>query len=213
MGVAGPSGRGPFGTPSRRVAPIARTPNASTRPVVAAGSRGAGSLGHRPLREWLMLPAAFRLGPGAERILGPRVLGVTSAEVFADLEIGVRPETAKVVGHLDGSVVRPEEVENHGDATAGNPWRLRPTEEFLEPGRQDRRPSRLVSELDAAAAWNRQRLGRMLVKPSSLNMREASSQEWQQRGPPNLVHGSLARADLVQQVGERWLVELRPIRV
>src|SRR6056297_753964 len=44
-------------------------------------------------------------GGGAQRIFGPMVLGIPATEIFADLRVGVGPETGQVVGHLLGPLV------------------------------------------------------------------------------------------------------------
>ena len=45
-------------------------------------------------------------GFGAERIVGPVVLFILSAELFFDLMIGVFPEAVQVSGHLHRTVCR-----------------------------------------------------------------------------------------------------------
>jgi hypothetical protein len=103
--------------------------------------------------------------------------GVPSAKVLADLEIGGRPKAPKVVGHLHGPVIGPEQVKHDGNPPPGDPGGLEQAEQLLEPDGQHRRTSRLVSELDAISGRNDEGLGCLLVQDSGLGVREPTAQE------------------------------------
>ena len=91
-------------------------------------------------------------GLGGPGIFGPVVFGITAAEVLADLMVGAGPEAVEVGGHLDGSVVGSEDVEEEGASAASDPWGFVPPEEFLDAGGQGGRLTDLVLDGDPATA-------------------------------------------------------------
>ena len=96
------------------------------------------------------------------------MLGIPAAQVLADLEIRGGPEAVEVVGDLDRPVVRTEDMQQDGDPSPRHARRLRPAEELLEPGREHRRPARLVDQSDATSAGERQRLRGTLAQLAGL---------------------------------------------
>src|SRR5262249_34133696 len=54
------------------------------------------------------------------RLLRPRMLRISCAQLFAYLRIRVGPETRQIVGHLLRPVVGSEQVQQHADAAGGD---------------------------------------------------------------------------------------------
>ncbi len=79
------------------------------------------------------------------------MLGISAAEVLADLVIGRCPEAAEILGDLDRPVVGSEDMEKHGNSTSRQPGSIGPPEQVLKPRGQDGGPSHLIGESDRAA--------------------------------------------------------------
>jgi len=80
------------------------------------------------------------------------MFGVTSAEVFANLEVGGCPEAAEVFGDLHRTVIGAEEMKENRHAATGKTRGLGPAEQFLKPDGQPGRFARLVGEPNAIPA-------------------------------------------------------------
>src|SRR5690606_18644147 len=120
-------------------------------------SRPAPRASRRPCPGRSAIPTpALRLGAGLEWILGPGVAGVTGAEVLANRLVGRSPEARQVVGDLNRSVIRAEQLEQDRHATTGQPWGFRPSEKLLESDGQHGWTTRLVANPDPAPAGHDQ---------------------------------------------------------
>jgi hypothetical protein len=76
-------------------------------------------------------------GERGKGIVGPGMLGIFDAEVFADLKVGGRPEASQVAGDLDGAIVGAEEVHENLHAATGDAGGVKPAKNFLKTDSED----------------------------------------------------------------------------
>ncbi len=106
--------------------------------------------------------------------------------------IGRRPEAPQIVGDLDRTEVRAEQVQDHRDPTGGETGRVGPSEEFLKANGQHRRAIRFVAERNPAAAGDDQGLGGLLVHGLSLGVGQSPEKQGDERDAAHLVQGAAA---------------------
>src|SRR5439155_4321342 len=98
------------------------------------GGSGSSRLSRRAdsLRRASWFPFGPPRGQRRERVVGPRVFGVTPAEVFPHIEVARAPKAGEVARHLDGPMGRREKVKSQRDATARDTRRVGEAEHLLE---------------------------------------------------------------------------------
>jgi len=107
--------------------------------------------------------SAFLHGRGGQGIFRPGVLGVAPLQFLADDFVGIGPETGEVIRDLLRPKIGGKQMQQHGDATAGNPRRRPPGKNLLNADRQDRGFARSVFQLDPTSTGNLNPLWSLLV--------------------------------------------------
>src|SRR2546423_855850 len=99
------------------------------------------------------LASASRLRRRRHWIVRPRVLRIARPQIFSHLRISVLPEAGQVIGYLNGTIIRSEQFQHHGHASAGDARSLLQSEELLKTHCQPHRFSTRILQSNPAAAW------------------------------------------------------------
>src|SRR5262249_49333359 len=81
------------------------------------------------------LSPALGLWSRARWIFRPRVFGIPRAKILAHLWIRILPKTGKIIGHLNRTIIRPEQFKHDRHAPGCDHWRCGEAEHLLEPHR------------------------------------------------------------------------------
>lgn len=84
--------------------------------------------------------SAFANGLRSGGVFRPGVLWVAAFELFADFRIRIGPEAGEVIRDLLRAKVGRQQMQEHGDTTAGDAGCLQQSKDFLNADGEDRRP-------------------------------------------------------------------------
>ncbi len=90
-----------------------------------------------------------------QRIVGPGMLRISTAELFFHLGIRGAPETGQIASHLLRTVVRAEQMQQHRHTPARDARRLAKPKQLLHPDGEYGRLARFVVEPNLTARWER----------------------------------------------------------
>ena len=133
--------------------------------------------------------------------------GVAGAQVLAHLRPGALPEAGEVVGHLLGTLVGREQVQQAGHAPPRDGRGGGQPEELLDPHREDRRSPRLVAQADLGSRRDPNALGCEPLEGTARAVRERAQDEARHRTPLEILEGAAALDESRQQTLEEGALE------